>query len=61
MPEQPRYPGVPRWAKVQGVLLFLFLLIILAMVAPMLLGLEIGGHGPAMHGPDGPPPQERAQ
>jgi hypothetical protein len=60
VPEPPRYPGVPRWAKVQGLLLLTFLLIMLAMVAPMLLGLNVGGHGPGMHGPGGLAPQAHA-
>lgn len=58
MADPPPYPGMPRWAKAQGVLLLIFLLLILAMVAPMLLGLH-GAHGPMSHGSARPSPPER--
>ena len=41
--------GMPRWVKVQGVVLLLLVLVVIAMPAgllsPALLGFEGGGHG----------------
>lgn len=47
--------GTPRWVKIQGVFVALLLLAVVGMssglINPGLLGLEGGGHGPAMHAP----------
>ena len=43
-------PGMPRWVKVQGVLVVLLVLVVAGMAAgvvdPGLVGLGGGGHGP---------------
>lgn len=47
--------GTPLWVKIQGVFVALLLLIVVGMssglISPGLIGLEGGGHGPAMHAP----------
>lgn len=47
--ESDRGPTMPNWVKVQGIILLVLVLLVLAMLAPALFGLEGGGHGPAAH------------
>jgi hypothetical protein len=48
--ETPKYPGMPGWVKVSGVVvLALIVLLVVAMVA------SGGQHGPMRHAPSGDP------
>lgn len=42
MAEPPTYSGVPRWAKLQGILAAILLLIVIAMSTGL---IGMGGHG----------------
>ncbi|MEX2290565.1 MAG: hypothetical protein WD794_09600 [Mycobacteriales bacterium] len=44
---QAQPPATPRWVKITGVVLALF---VLAVLAKVLIGGGVGGHGPGMHG-----------
>lgn len=46
MADPPPYPGMPRWAKLQGIFVAVLLLLIIAM-STGLLGMGGGGHGEA--------------
>ena len=43
---EPQPPATPRWVKVAGIVVGLF---VLAVLAKVLLGGGVGGHGPGMH------------
>ncbi len=45
MPEQESPPGIPGWVKLSG--LIVVVLILLAITASFILGIE---HGPGLHG-----------
>lgn len=40
-------PATPRWVKITGVVIAVF---VLAVLAKVLFGGGVGGHGPGMHG-----------
>lgn len=42
MADQPTYPGIPRWAKLQGILAAILILIVIAMSTGL---IGMGGHG----------------
>jgi hypothetical protein len=44
---QSQPPETPRWVKVTGVVIAVF---VLAVLAKVLFGGGVGGHGPGMHG-----------
>lgn len=44
---EPQPPATPRWVKVTGIVIGLFLS---AVLVKALLGGDVGGHGPGMHG-----------
>ena len=52
----PRYPGMPRWVKVSGIVV---LILVLLVVGVMVAGG--GQHGPMRHMPSGAPAGHTAQ
>jgi hypothetical protein len=45
--DQPQPPATPRWVKIAGAVVAV---LVLAVVAKVLFGGGVGGHGPGMHG-----------
>lgn len=42
MADRPTYPGIPRWAKLQGIFAAILILIVIAMSTGL---IGMGGHG----------------
>jgi hypothetical protein len=51
MAETPRYPGIPRWVKVFGIIA----LVVVLLIALHRLTQGPGGRGPWSHAPAGKP------
>lgn len=54
MADPPPYPGMPRWAKLQGIFVAILLLVIIAMSTGLVgMGGHSAGEAPSGHMPQG--------